>query len=121
MFRLELFVKNLHTSRYFYENVLGFPVESSRENAVLLRYGSFQLLITDESILSDNHYFKKLGASEKGKGVELILMPNDVERLYNHILKLNYPIETPLGQRDWGMTDFRLVDPDGYYWRVTTK
>jgi catechol 2,3-dioxygenase-like lactoylglutathione lyase family enzyme len=43
MFRLELFVKNLHTSRYFYENVLGFPVESSRENTVLLRYGSFQL------------------------------------------------------------------------------
>jgi uncharacterized glyoxalase superfamily protein PhnB len=100
---------------------LGFSVESVREDAILLRYGNFQLLITDESILSDNHYFNKLGVSKKGKGVELILMPDDVESLYNHILKLNYPIETHLGQRDWGMTDFRIIDPDGYYWRVTTK
>jgi hypothetical protein len=24
-----------------------------------------------------------------------------------------------LTSRPWGLRDFRLVDPDGYYWRVT--
>lgn len=23
--------------------------------------------------------------------------------------------------RSWGLRDFRLLDPDGYYWRVTTR
>ena len=26
----------------------------------------------------------------------------------------------PVGVRPWGQTDFRLIDPDGYYIRVTS-
>jgi uncharacterized glyoxalase superfamily protein PhnB len=26
----------------------------------------------------------------------------------------------PLAARPWGQTDFRLIDPDGYYVRVTS-
>jgi lactoylglutathione lyase len=30
-----------------------------------------------------------------------------------------YPIAEPLQDRPWGLRDFRLLDPDDYYLRVT--
>jgi hypothetical protein len=30
-------------------------------------------------------------------------------------------IQEPLKEQPWGAEDFRIVDPDGYYWRITTK
>jgi lactoylglutathione lyase len=30
-------------------------------------------------------------------------------------------IAEPIAERPWGLRDFRLADPDGYYWRVTTR
>ncbi|WP_366663858.1 hypothetical protein [Geobacillus subterraneus] len=29
-------------------------------------------------------------------------------------------LESELKQQEWGMTDFRLTDPDGYYLRITS-
>lgn len=30
------------------------------------------------------------------------------------------PIEVPLVQHPWGLTNFRLLDPEGYYLRLTS-
>ena len=32
-----------------------------------------------------------------------------------------YTAAVPLGRRSWGLRDFRLVAPDGYYFRVTSR
>ena len=29
-------------------------------------------------------------------------------------------LEEDITARPWGLRDFRLLDPDGYYWRITT-
>ncbi|MBE2225487.1 MAG: hypothetical protein IAF02_28385 [Anaerolineae bacterium] len=33
----------------------------------------------------------------------------------------NWPLSGELQHQPWGLTDFRMLDPDGYYWRITTR
>ncbi len=50
----------------------------------------------------------------RGLGVEIVLEVDDVHVMYENAQSHGYPIEEPLQKRPWGLTDFRLVDPDGY-------
>jgi lactoylglutathione lyase len=40
---------------------------------------------------------------------------------FPHLIWRNYPIESELKLQSWGMKDFRITDPDGYYLRLTSK
>jgi hypothetical protein len=46
---------------------------------------------------------------------------DDVEAMYRHVVKESWPRAAELTRRPWGLTDFRVMDPDGYYWRVTSR
>jgi uncharacterized glyoxalase superfamily protein PhnB len=52
-------------------------------------------------------------------GVELVLEVDDVDADHARVSAAGWPLAEPLTHRPWGLRDFRLVDPDGYYWRVT--
>ncbi|MFP7487601.1 VOC family protein [Priestia filamentosa] len=119
-FRLELFVEDLKRAIRFYEDIIGLTFSKKNETGAMIKQDHFSLLLTHDSILDENHYFKKGGLHPKGKGVEVIIVSDDIEKLYNHVLEGNYPIESKLELRSWGMRDFRIVDPDGYYVRLTS-
>ncbi|MFP7494525.1 VOC family protein [Terribacillus saccharophilus] len=122
MFHTELFVGKLSASVVFYRCLLGKGCAVHDEKSALFKDdGGGALLLTDESVLDDNHYFTGMAESKKGKGVELVLPVPDVERVFNKINSI-YPhsIESNITVRPWGKLDFRLVDPDGYYVRVTS-
>jgi len=53
-------------------------------------------------------------------GVEIILVVEDVEQVYQRIRERNIAVESELKEQPWGMTDFRVTDPDGYYLRITS-
>jgi len=36
------------------------------------------------------------------------------------VVDSGWPLAEDLQQRPWGLIDFRLHDPDGYYLRITT-
>ena len=38
---------------------------------------------------------------------------------YERVERTGHPLVEPIRDRPWGLRDFRLVDPDGSYWRVT--
>ncbi|MFP7254932.1 hypothetical protein CHH91_10385 [Virgibacillus sp. 7505] len=122
MFHTELFVRELPASMIFYRCLFGKGcADYDEKRAVFKGEDGGSLLLTDESVLNDDHYFAAMAESRKGKGVELILPVNDVEMVFNKIHRL-YPrhIESELAARPWGKLDFRIVDPDGYYVRVTS-
>jgi hypothetical protein len=54
-------------------------------------------------------------------GTELVLETDDVTTERDRIAGTGWPLEDDLTERPWGLTDFRLYDPDGYYFRVTNK
>jgi uncharacterized glyoxalase superfamily protein PhnB len=51
--------------------------------------------------------------------VEVVLVADNIRKAYDHVLASGWPISTPLTEQPWGITDFRIVDPDGIYVRVT--
>ncbi|BBB48893.1 lactoylglutathione lyase [Pelolinea submarina] len=51
----------------------------------------------------------------------MVLEVDDVAAMYEHVLSENWPLAAELQQRPWGLTDFRVVDPSGYYLRITSR
>ncbi|WP_308639547.1 VOC family protein [Paenibacillus silvisoli] len=120
--RMELFVESLSESANFYTEVLGFAVEKESEKYTSVRNGHAIIGLGAMTQLVDNHYLKpKTEMERKGACVEIVLEVDEIEEYYNKIVKSNYPIHSELTNRPWGATDFRIVDPDGYYIRITSK
>lgn len=122
--RFELFVSDTKCSVDFYSNILGFEevrtdiegdYHQMKKDDVYIGIGPFKKL-------RNGHYFRPEVLTErKGLGVEIVLEVDDIEELYNKVRSNGYPIETKLGKREWGLVDFRIVDPDGYYLRPTSR
>lgn len=120
-FRLELFVEDLQRSIRFYEEILTLVFSKKNATSAMIKLGDFSLLLTPDYILNENHYLKRGGLKPKGKGVEVIMVFDNIEQIYQHVLEKNYPVESNLKMQSWGMKDFRIVDPDGYYLRLTSS
>lgn len=118
--RLELFVKDLQRSVDFYNNVIQLELSSQNESSAMFKAENINLLLTQEDVISENHYFREIKTSRKGLGVEIILVVPDVQSYYQRICEMQIDFESELKQQEWGMTDFRLTDPDGYYLRITS-
>ncbi len=118
-FFVELFVTDLARSRQFYMEALGFQVTRDEPAYVALKQGEVHVNLVPFAGLRENHYLK-VASARLGSRVELCLEVDDLHAAYERALAAGASIETPIKERPWGRTDFRLVDPDGAYWRVTT-
>ncbi|RKL64699.1 glyoxalase/bleomycin resistance/extradiol dioxygenase family protein [Salipaludibacillus neizhouensis] len=120
--RLELFVESIEKSVEFYSNVLEFNVpKETKENYRPVRKGDVVLGLGEMKNLTDHHPLKISGSGQQiGLGVEIVLEVEDVNDVYTKVVAKGYPIQTELTKRPWGMVDFRIIDPDGYYLRITS-
>lgn len=122
--RFELFVQDMDQAIAFYTQILGFQVHRREAAYASLRNGLVVLGLGPIDKLPHEHggYFTrtKLRAA-RGLGMEIVLEVEDVRAMYERMQSRGYPIEEPLQKRPWGLTDFRLVDPDGYYLRITSR
>jgi hypothetical protein len=53
--------------------------------------------------------------------VELVLEVDDVMAERDRVITAGWPLAEDLQDRPWGLTDFRLLDPAGYYLRITGR
>jgi lactoylglutathione lyase len=122
--RFELFVQDMDQAIAFYTQILGFQVHRREATYASLRNGLVVIGLGPIDKLPQEHggYFtrSKLRAA-RGLGVEIVLEVDDVQTMYERSQSRSYPIEEPLQKRPWGLTDFRFVDPDGYYLRITSR
>jgi lactoylglutathione lyase len=63
------------------------------------------------------------GAAERRPptGVELVLEVDDVAAERDRVAAAGWPLAEDLRERPWGLTDFRILDPAGYYLRITSR
>jgi lactoylglutathione lyase len=54
-------------------------------------------------------------------GVELVLEVDDVAGERDRVAAAGWPLEQDLQNRPWGLADFRILDPAGYYLRITSR
>src|SRR5919112_4641222 len=120
--RMELFVSDLPRSVEFYRSVLGFEVEGHGEDYASVRDGNVVLGLAPAANLpeSDGPGFTQARlAGDRGTGVEIVLEVDDLSAAAARVTAAGYPMSEPQQRRPWGLTDFRLSDPDGYYLRIT--
>lgn len=117
---VEFFVKDLAGSRDFYTSVLGFSVVRQRPDGFTeLSRGLATIALNARGILHRDHPARPAADGHIGKGVEVVLMTEELPEMYEHVLASGWPISTQLTEQPWGITDFRVVDPDGIYIRLT--
>jgi lactoylglutathione lyase len=116
--RCELFPDDLDASVAFYVDVLGFRVVRDERSApapyVALRRGDVRVGLAARPAPEDPT------PRRPPTGVELVLEVDDLEAVHAHVVTTRWPFAEDLTDRPWGLRDFRLVDPHGYYWRITT-
>jgi predicted enzyme related to lactoylglutathione lyase len=124
--RFELFVDDVERSVGFYGAVLGLqpPPGYDPDGYVPVSAGRLRIGLRRRSALSAEHHFRPAYfAGPRGVGVEIVIEVDDVEaafaRARDAAIAHGGRVE-PLAAQPWGLTDFRFIDPDGYYVRVTS-
>ena len=119
----EFIVSNLEQSRSFYCDLLGFTIEYERpeENFLFLSLEDCQLMLeegTKDELVELTYPF--------GRGVNISFGIKDVPRLYQKLIKPDYPIHRPLTKREFRVDEqyiypheFAVLDPDGYFLRFS--
>jgi lactoylglutathione lyase len=122
--RLELFVEDIGASIDFYTKVLGFEVLREHPgDYASLRCGDVTLGIGPISKLPKGvgYFTREIASLRRGLGVEIVLEIDEVDEWYRHVSGSGHPVFEPPQDRPWGLKDFRIIDPDGYYLRLTSK
>lgn len=102
-----LMVKDLQQSIHYYHDLLGFSVEFLWEDPP-----SYAVLKVNEKI--------QIHLSKLDKALTLPIRPvlyiysTDVDKLYKSFKEKGIEIHHPIGDRDYQMRDFDVVDPDGH-------
>jgi lactoylglutathione lyase len=124
--RFELFVDDVERSLAFYGTVLGLRPSPGYDphGYVPVSAGQVRIGLQRSSALPAEHHFRPAHfAGPRGVGVEIVVEVDDVDaafaRAQDAAVAHGGQIE-PLATRPWGQSDFRLIDPDGYYVRVTS-
>jgi lactoylglutathione lyase len=122
--RLELFVADMDASIAFYTRALGYRVVRREADYASLRRGAAVLGLGPVAKLpagGDGPGFtRERLAGDRGAGVEIVLEVPDLDAVYETALAAGAEIAEPPRRQPWGLRDFRLADPDGYYVRVTS-
>ena len=123
--RMELFVADLDRSIAFWTGVLGFAVARQAADYASLQRGTVVLGLGPVAKLPGRGdgpgFTQQRLAGDKGAGVEIVLELDtvaDVIALHDHCQARGAVVEG-LRTRPWGLQDFRVTDPDGYYLRIT--
>lgn len=124
--QLELHIPNFEQAKKYY-GVLGFKVvwerapEEAKGYLVLERDGVTICFWGGNEAIFEQPYFKRFSKdTQRGYGVELVIMVDDIEDYYNDV-KDQITVVEPLIEQPWGLQDFRVIDPFGYYLRLTSK
>jgi lactoylglutathione lyase len=122
---VELHVPDFERVKDYYGK-LGFKV--MRETRPADKNGYLVLKLEDNILcfwagneeVYEQSYFKRFPRNTKrGYGVEIVIMVADIEAYYDKIQSVANVVEK-LRLRSWGLKDFRIEDPFGYYLRITS-
>ena len=122
--RLELFALDMEASIAFYTSVLAFELARHEPgDYASLRLGGVVLGIGPVAKLPEEggYFGRNIATLRRGLGVEIVLEVEDVDGCQERVAASGHPILEPLRDRPWGLRDFRISDPDGYYLRVTSR
>ncbi|WP_170133045.1 VOC family protein [Arthrobacter livingstonensis] len=114
--RVEIFPGDLDVTTAFYER-LGFQVTG--HNVGPPRYASIRMGTVRIGVCEA----EPVDPARRAHPVmtEMVIEVDDVSALRDRFVDRGIILTENLQERDWGLTDFRVTDPDGYYLRFTSR
>jgi len=114
--RVEIFVADLDVTVSFYER-LGFGLTARSDGPP--RYAAFRL--GEARVGAAEAEAVDPGLRAAPVGTEIVLEVDDVRGTRDRLVTAGVDLVADLQRRPWGLEDFRLTDPDGYYYRFTNR
>jgi lactoylglutathione lyase len=117
--RFEIFTTDLDAVVAFYIEVLDFSLARDERNAEV----GYVALERDAVRIGAAYRPDPVDPAVRHppSGVELVLEVDDLPAEHDRVVAAGWPIEEPLRDRPWGLTDFRVIDPAGHYLRITNR
>jgi catechol 2,3-dioxygenase-like lactoylglutathione lyase family enzyme len=117
--RFEVFPADLDKCIAFYTGVLRFTTVQRKEGYVYLqRDGIFIGAVQSGFELGDLQRADR-SSRRPPTGVEIVIEVDDLEAERNWVVDKGWTLDADIKLQDWGLKDFRLTDPDGFYLRIT--
>lgn len=118
---VEFYIKDVEFHTRLFGDILGFSSSKQLDHWLDLRKHNQRIILNWDNELEDTHPFHGYGNMPKlGAGVETAIVVNDIEGTYRQCRELRGAKLTEIKQQEWGMTDFRIITPEGFYIRITT-
>ncbi len=120
---VEICVSDFEQSIQWFENVLGFRVvaRDANEYAELNRGETSIQLAADDSPYWEIERSRLLAPGQRGSGVEIVLLVENVDAVYQQAQQARADIVRPLADYPWHMRQFWVRHPDGYLIRPAQK
>lgn len=123
---LELHVNDFEKVKIFYGK-LGFEIvwerkpQEKKGYLVMKKNDNILCFWPGNDYVYEQSYFKNFpNNTKRGYGVEIVIMDNDVENTYKKVKNFAKVVDE-LQTQPWGLKDFRIEDPFGYYLRITEQ
>ena len=119
---VELYVPDPPYYVRLFRDVLGFEVTRDEGDFVELRSSHAIVLLNRFDEPDPGHPFEHYRRERCGVGVEIgiVCEAGRLPSVHAKARELDGAVVTDLARQEWGMTDFRILTPQGYYLRVTT-
>lgn len=119
---VEISVSNFEESLAWFENVLGFRVTARTANDhAELSCGEVFLYVAADHTADRASHPRLPPAGQRGSGVEIVLLVDDVDAIYRQAQQAAADIVRPLAEYPWHMRQFWVRHPDGYLLRPAQK
>ena len=123
---VELHTPDFDQVREFY-TAMGFEVawerapEEKKGYLVLTMAGNVLCFWAGNEYVHEHSYFHRLpDTTPRGYGTEIVITIPDLAEFYDRFPHRS-SIVSPLRTRAWGVADFRVVDPAGFYVRISER
>ena len=113
----EIYVADIAASERFYVDILGLTITRRLEDFLVFESGPVKMHICSNEYIPE---CISLENAKIGAGVEFCFEVDNIEDFHRQFQSTGYPIYQKLQIQDWGKTDFRVMDPDGAYIRISS-
>ncbi len=101
---VEVYVRNLPRSKAFYLQ-LGFDLLSEKESFVTLVWEDHRLFLEERKDISTPADYPQANVR---------IMVADVDERWRRVCAMKARVIKPIGDREYGLRDFTIADPDGF-------
>jgi lactoylglutathione lyase len=117
--RFEVFPADLEKSIAFYTGILRFTLLQRKDGYAYFRRDSILIGAAQGSFEQADLQRADRGSRRPPTGVEVVIEVDDLEAERNWVVEKGWTLDADIKLQKWGLKDFRITDPDGFYLRVT--